>query len=97
MRDDTKNGCVADYWSPSSCVACLAGVKRVREGGDKGGGVLERGKHTSSFSLLLFLFSISHFAPAAQANLSLVGSSVVCYTAVFSIVTQRFVLRGVFA
>ena len=82
-------------WSPSSSVACLAGIERVREGGEKGGGFEREEKIPLPFPFCFFLFSISHFAPATHANLSLVGGPVVCYTTVFSVLAQRFFPRGV--
>ena len=87
-------------WSPSSSVACLSGIERFREGvgswrRGKGRGVWERGRDLFLFAFAFFLFSIFHFAPATQAYLSLVGGPVVCYTTVFSVVTQRFFPRGV--
>ena len=43
-------------WSPSSSVACLAGIERVREGGEKGGGSRERKRYLFLFPFAFFSF-----------------------------------------
>ena len=79
-------------WSPSSSVPCLG---RLLKDGQREGGSRESKRDLFLFAFAFFFFSIFHFAPATQAYLSLVGGPVVCYTTVFSVVTQRFFPRGV--
>ena len=46
-------------WSPSSSVACLAGIERVREGGKKGEGFEREEKRPRPFRCCIF--SLLHF------------------------------------